>query len=281
MKASLLGLALAAIALDAHAVGRLADIQVIDRSTGSALAIHHYRGEFWVAGHPGAKYAVSIRNERAERLLAVTAVDGVNVISGDTAAWGQTGYVFGPQQVYQITGWRKSNQEVAAFEFTSSPNSYAARTGRPANIGVIGVALFLERSPQQLARQYAAPESRDEPAASAAGEARADTAAPAPAAKSGSRLGSLQERLGVLTNSMLGTGHGERERSYVQDTEFERASTRPNEVIRIRYDSYDNLVAMGVIRPSPPAPPRPNAFPDSPAERYVPDPPSPATFGLR
>ena len=281
MKASLFGLALAAITLDAHAVGRLADVEIIDRSTGSVLAPHYYRGEYWVAGRPGANYAISIRNERGERLLAITAVDGINVISGDTASWGQTGYVFGPQQAYQIRGWRKSNQEVAAFEFTASPNSYAVRTGRPVNVGVIGVALFLERPPQQLARQYAAPERRDEPAAGAANEARADAAAPAPAAKAGSGLGSLQDRPRVVTRAMLGTGHGDRERSSVENTEFERASTTPSEVIRIRYDSYDNLVAMGAIRPRLPAPSRPNAFPDSPAERYVPDPPGPETFGLR
>jgi hypothetical protein len=64
-------------------------------------------------------------------VLAVTSVDGVNVISGANAVWNQTGYVFRPQQDYRITGWRKSDDEVAAFTFTASPNSYAARTGRP------------------------------------------------------------------------------------------------------------------------------------------------------
>ena len=46
----------------------------------------------------------------------------------------------------------------------------------------------------------------------------------------------------------LGTGHGERESSYVQETEFQRQQPGPNEVIRIRYDSMDNLVALGVVR---------------------------------
>jgi len=51
---------------------------------------------------------------RDERVLAVTAVDGVNVVSGETAAYDQTGYVFGGGQQYAINGWRKSNQEIAA-----------------------------------------------------------------------------------------------------------------------------------------------------------------------
>jgi len=46
----------------------------------------------------------------------------------------------------------------------------------------------------------------------------------------------------------LGTGHGEREYSYVNHTEFLRMQTQPNEVIRIHYDSLDNLFAMGIIK---------------------------------
>ena len=52
----------------------------------------------------------------------------------------------------------------------------------------------------------------------------------------------------------LGTGHGRREESLVSQVAFERERDRPNEVIRIRYDSRENLVAMGVIRESAPRP---------------------------
>src|SRR5262249_26858262 len=133
-----------AVSCDSLAVGGIAHVMIIDRNSGVELTPHLYRGEYWVAGTPGATYAIETRNRLSERLLAVTSVDGVNVISGATASWDQTGYVFDPGQGYQITGWRKSDAEVAAFTFTDSPNSYAARTGRPANVGVIGVALFRE-----------------------------------------------------------------------------------------------------------------------------------------
>jgi hypothetical protein len=70
----------------------------------------------------------------------------------------------------------------------------------------------------------------------------------------------------------LGTGHGDREVSYVNHTEFARMQPQPNEVIRIRYDSFENLVAMGIIeRPHPL--PGTNPFPASAEEQYVPDPP--------
>jgi hypothetical protein len=250
---------LAGSALEAQAVGRMADVSVVDRASGTTLETHYYRGEYWVAGAPGARYSISIRNRLGERLLAVTAVDGVNVISGDTASWGQTGYVFGAGQAYEITGWRKTNAQVAAFEFVSSPSSYAERTGRPANVGVIGVALFRERVPEPVMAPMDSIASAPSPAA----ERNA-------AAKQGASGGASVAEL-ARQESKLGTGHGPRETSYVEHTEFARLQSQPNEIIRIRYDSRENLLAMGVIPRHLPLQPEP--FPESPAARYVPDPP--------
>lgn len=266
----LIGSGVLGVRTDAHAAGRLADVQIIDRDTGSVLPMYRSHGEYWVAGRPGARYAIMIQNHRAERLLAVTAVDGINVISGETGAWSQSGYVFSPGQSYEIAGWRKSNAEIAAFNFTASGNSYAERTGRPANVGVIGVALFLERPAK--APMYEARENRVEGAA-ADSAARAappspSEAAPAPKLEEVKPYASLSN----TPAQKLGTGHGQRETSYVQDTTFDRLSTTPNELIKIRYDSFENLVAMGVVRARPMWQ-MPNPFPDSAAPRYVPDPP--------
>jgi hypothetical protein len=283
MKRACIGLALAALTLDAHAVGRLADVEIVDRSTGATLEAHYHRGEYWVAGTPGAHYAISIKNRLGERLLAVASVDGINVVSGDTAGWQQTGYVFGPYQGYEISGWRKSDRDVATFEFTASPNSYAERTGRPANVGVIGVALFRERAPQVIAPALGALEAPARPApAAGTASGRAEQAAPADAAraKAGDANVAYPATLAAQPAPKLGTGHGAREASYVEHTDFSRLSERPNEVIRIRYDSFENLVAMGVIRDRPPLAQRPNAFPESPT-RYVPDPPGYPGGGLR
>lgn len=73
--------------------------------------------------------------------------------------------------------------------------------------------------------------------------------------------------------SRLGTGHGEREYSYVQDTQFQRLQAEPNEVIRIRYDSLQNLVAMGIVRRPHTIPEAPDPFPGSRERQFVPDPP--------
>ena len=274
----LIGAAMLASSCDARAVGGIAEVTIIDRDRGIALTPYYHRGEWWVAGTPGARYAITIRNRTGGRLLAVTSVDGVNVLSGESAAWNQTGYVFGPGQGYQVTGWRKSDADVAAFTFTASPNSYAARTGRPENVGVIGVAVFRERTPIEA---YAPPAPQaSEPMTprlddkAGAGTARELGTPPSPAESSASNRPVPGMVPSPPLTSRLGTGHGSREYSYVTHTEFERLQSEPNEVIRIRYDSFENLVAMGVVKKPRPVPPTGvNPFPGSAAQQYVPDPP--------
>jgi hypothetical protein len=224
-----------------------ADIQIINRSTGEHLPTYRHKGELWVAGKPGDRYAILVNNRTGGRLLTVVSVDGVNVVSGDTAATNQRGYVLSPRNSVEIAGWRKSERDVAAFYFTSLDDSYAGRTKRPDNVGVIGVAAF---------REYQEPVPVQEMSDNAAGAAMRsrDAASPAPAM--------------AKAESRVGTGHGERVYAPTQSVEFQRASNTPDDVITVRYDSYANLVARGVI-PSPRRQPVPNAFPGG---NYVPDP---------
>lgn len=283
---SLHGLALVAAlgllaAPHAHAVGRLMDVQVIDRDSGETLPVYTQKGEHWVAGRPGARYAVSVRNASSARLLGVVSVDGVNVVSGETAAWHQTGYVISPWQQYSVAGWRKSNSEVAAFHFTASAASYAERTGRPANVGVIGVAVFRERqalppavlmpdpAPYPRSRELGrAAESDGAPPSNSLGPQSADRSEKTEPAESMA----MERRMAPASPApRLGTGHGAREHDWISHTTFERRSHRPDELVRIRYDSHDNLVAMGII-PSRAMPPRPNPFPGGVAPGYAPDP---------
>src|ERR1700722_11706531 len=189
-----------ALTLDARAqtLGGLADIAIIDHDTGVALSPHYYRGEYWIAGRPGARYSIEVHNRLGERLLAVMSVDGVNVLSGETAAWDQGGYVYEPGERYQISGWRKSDAEVAAFTFTASPDSYAERTGRPANVGVIGVALFRERAAPPVQGRPMIGQSPSRPEAPRAFESDSappgDSAAKSPAARASNSEGMADAR---------------------------------------------------------------------------------------
>ena len=247
----------------------LADVQVIDRTTGARLPVYGQAGARWIAGTPGHKYAIEVRNRTGGRVLAVMSVDGVNVISGETAGFEQRGYVFAPYERYDVAGWRKSQEQIAAFEFAALPDSYAARTGRPENIGVIGIALFREKA-APIAREAPAPsERRGLPAPSAAPSAAAKSAIPVPPADSAARAEAQPQ-----APARLGTAHGDEENAVVSLTNFERAQSTPDEIVTIRYDRRENLVALGVLPPAPVergADPMPFPLSDS---GYVPDPPA-------
>lgn len=248
---SALGMVLSASAL---AVGSMTDLTVYDRSEGRTLPVHWHEGRPWVVGKPGNEYQIQLRNRRAEDLLAVVSVDGVNVVSGETADPRQGGYIVASWRSLEVKGWRKSLERTAAFYFTSLPDSYAARTGRAENVGVIGVALFQRLRPQPPAsiapQPFAAPS--------------ADSGAPAAREPRSEAAESMRRR-----DARLGTGHGRNEASPARWAEFERASDVPVETIALYYDSYRNLVARGVIREPRPVPRIPDPFP-----AFVPDPPS-------
>ena len=110
-------------------------------------------------------------------------------------------------------------------------------TGRPDDVGVIGVALFRRKlQPQPIAPEISG-------------------AASAPRAMEGA-------------DARLGTGHGRREHSPAVQVTFERATSAPAETVTLYYDSHANLVARGIIRePVQVAPTLPRPFPG-----FVPDP---------
>ena len=287
--AALLNLAGTTAAL---ADSRLVQVDVLDRDNGATLRVWRDHGRPVIAGRPGARYAVRLVNNSGERVLAVVAIDGVNVVSGETASVGQRGYVLEPWQRTEITGWRKSDDEVAAFEFTSLSNSYAARTGRPNDVGVIGVAVFREAQTLEMSNAAPVPPPRPAPRldglakaapapseGAAAAAPPAATMVPAPAqearrARDSAAEPSLAGRAQPSAPERLGTGHGAREASVARVTTFERASSQPDQRLEIRYDSLENLVAAGIVPPPRMATTAPHSFPADPPRDYVPDPPS-------
>ncbi|MBP7081847.1 MAG: hypothetical protein KBA96_12100 [Rhodocyclaceae bacterium] len=123
----------------------LVDVAIVNRNTGERLTPYRHDGKLYVAGTPGDAYFVELKSNRGNRVLTVLSVDGINVLTGQSAATLQSGYVIAGGQSYGVTGWRKSMDDVAQFVFTALPDSYAARTGRPGNVGVIGVAVYREK----------------------------------------------------------------------------------------------------------------------------------------
>lgn len=249
---------LAAAGASQASTGRLVDLRLYDATDGRELPLYRDGGRIYVPGRPGNRYRVVLENHSPERLLAVLSVDGVNAVTGQTASPSQAGYVLGPWERAEIRGWRKSMQESAEFYFTALPDSYAARTGRPDEVGVVGVAVFRERTFHRppIAQHAPAPwRGRD--------EAKAESGADALA-------GSDKRHAPAAPAQELGTGHGERRWDPVDGTTFVRRSARPDEVVALYYDSVPMLVARGVMPPPRrhPRDRRPDPFPVG----FVPDP---------
>ena len=237
----------------------LVEMSVVDRDSDGWLPQYRHGGDSWVAGTPGHRYAVRLTNTSGRRVLVVLSVDGVNAVTGQTASTSQGGYVLDPWETTEIDGWRKSLDDVAQFVFTDLGDSYAARTGRPRNVGVIGIAVFEEARPRRIPHALSAPIARDDALARA--EERASASASA----------TTEPQTADAARQRIGTGHGEREWAPVGETSFERATASPAQITRLRYDEKHRLIALGVL-PRPSRHPRddaPRAFPN----RFVADPP--------
>jgi hypothetical protein len=274
----------------AQTQNNLVDLRVINRDTGEVLRTWSHDGRLYVAGEPGTRYGLRFYNHTGNRVLVVASVDGVNIITGETANFNERGYVLSPWQSYDVNGWRKSETAIADFQFAPLSGSYAALTGRPGDVGVIGIAVFRERTPPPEDRSATAVDrptpniarSEPSPPPPLPAPARAMAAPPPPpsAALSPSPVvpaprsasGNLVRPSNALQDEKLGTAHGASEWSVITTVDFIRATNEPQAMSLIEYDTWDHLVANGVI-------PRdtrhhPQAFPGEPRLSYVPDPPA-------
>jgi hypothetical protein len=271
----------------------------LETPDGGPLRVYWHRGERFVLGEPGERYIIRVTNESSERVEAVVSVDGRDAVSGNPGNYvRQRGYLVPAHGSVVLDGFRQSMDQVAAFRFTDPSDSYAARTGAPENIGVVGVAIFTERPrPVVMRRRWRPPppivERRGDDRADASGgaprpkrdSAPADAgrkAAPKPAPSTGEARSTSRgyeydydyeddyrnhDRWSGPRNN-LGTRYGESTYSPVGTTRFVRESaTSPASVLRMRYDDADGLIARGIrlwpIAPDPVVYDDPEPFPDT------------------
>jgi hypothetical protein len=101
----------------------------------------------WVEAREGARYAVEVKNDFYNRVLAVVSVDGLNVINGkyeDSSS--APGYILHSHSNIKIPGWKISADDVREFYFTHKENSYSRKIGADErNIGVIAAAIYKEK----------------------------------------------------------------------------------------------------------------------------------------
>jgi hypothetical protein len=114
---------------------------------GRPLNEYYSRGRTYVEALQGAEYELRLRNNSADRVAVALSVDGLNTIDArHTSAWNASKWVIEPYQTITITGWQMSSERARRFYFTNERDSYGAKLGQTANLGVIAAVFFRERS---------------------------------------------------------------------------------------------------------------------------------------
>jgi hypothetical protein len=138
---------------------------------GRPLDEYYSRGRTYVEALQGAEYELRLRNNSPDRVAVALSVDGLNTIDArHTSAWNASKWVIEPYQTITISGWQMSSERARRFYFTNERDSYGAKLGQTANLGVIAAVFFRERNrPVTIAPPY--PVTRDKMEAPQAGQA--------------------------------------------------------------------------------------------------------------
>ena len=120
------------------------DIEVL--VNGRPLTEYYARGRTYVEAIQGAEYELRVRNSSPDRVAVALSVDGLNTIDArHTSAWNASKWVIEPYQTITISGWQMSSERARQFYFTNERDSYGAKLGQTANLGVISAVFFRER----------------------------------------------------------------------------------------------------------------------------------------
>jgi hypothetical protein len=192
---------------------------------GRPLTEYYARGRTYIEALRGAEYEVRLRNPSGDRVAVALSVDGLNSIDArHTSAWNASKWVIEPYQTITISGWQMSSERARRFYFTNERDSYGAKLGQTANLGVISAVFFRESRRVVPVTPY--PVTRENTQSSSRGESRA------PAKSS-------------AADENAATGIGRSVRHDVRWVDMDLDSRSAAEVT-IRYEYYSALLRLGV-----------------------------------
>src|ERR1051325_4912267 len=203
---------------------------------GRPLDEYYARGRTYVEALQGAEYELRLRNNSSDRVAVALSVDGLNTIDArHTSAWDASKWGIEPYQTITISGWQMSSERARRFYFTNERDSYGAKLGQTANLGVISAVFFREQrrvvpvtpTPYPVTRDRIEPQQSSK---SRSGEGTADSRAVAPAPD----------------DEYAATGIGRNVRNDVRWVDMDLES-RPAGEVTIRYEYYSALLKLGVV----------------------------------
>jgi hypothetical protein len=212
---------------------------------GRPLTEYFARGRTYVEALKGVEYELRVRNPTPDRVAVALSVDGLNTIDAHhTSAWNSSKWVINPYQTISISGWQMSTERARRFYFTDERDSYGAKLGKTANLGVIAAVVFRERRqpvsinpPRPIYRDRE--KSQNEPS---------NSTADARAGESGRKAD-----IARTDDDYAATGIGRSVRNDVRWIDME-LEAQPLAEFTIRYEYYPMLLKLGVL-------PRPNYEP--------------------
>lgn len=274
-----------------HAMKLTIDVDIQGPSGCFPKRLHE--GTTYVETPETGKYSIILTNKSYnERRMVVLSVDGLNVLDGTPASPDGIGYVLRPRESVTVPGWRRSADEVAAFEFKRVEGSYSVQMGHgTANTGVIGLAVYDEEAPAFVGRGILRGSKPMFPVEGWPTPHRGPTLGGEektagglnfePATKSAGSLGGVPRSRSVAEtmDSMelhgsgiaergdaapdLGTGYGERTTMHTRVVEFKRGVLQG--IIALRYGTRAKLIEWGVPLPAVRTSPNPFPAPSVPA----------------
>lgn len=214
------------------------DLQVL--LDGRPLVEYYARGKTYIEASKGAEYEIRVTNPTSDRVAVALSVDGLNTIDArHTTAWNSSKWVIEPYQTITIGGWQMSTERARRFYFTDERDSYGAKLGQTANLGVITAVIFRERrspisiSPPQTMKRSNRDSNQNEPS-----ERPAD-----------SRTGASPNKSSVTAtrdDEYAATGIGRSVKNDVRWVDLQLDS-QPAAELAIRYEYYSALLKLGVF----------------------------------
>jgi hypothetical protein len=239
-------------ATQSGAMARNFDLEIL--VGGRPLEGYFARGRSYVEAIAGAEYEVRIRNPLPFRVAVALSVDGLNTIDARrTTAWNASKWVIEPYGTISIDGWQMSSERARRFYFTSEQDSYGAKLGQTANLGVVSAVFFRELRPLPVPITPAPP---PRPSYEEKDERERSSTAPESGAEI-QQAPSDRASKGTLSrdDDYAATGIGRSVHNDVQWVNMNLDSRAVGEVT-IRYEYYAALVRLGILprhypRPDP------------------------------
>lgn len=230
--------------LDAVATENGFSVEVI--VYGTPATEYAARGRRYVEALENAEYELRIHNPTSARMAVALSVDGLNTIDArHTSAWDAHKWVIEPYGTISVRGWQMSSENARRFYFTTERDSYGAKLGQTANLGVISAVFFRERGQPVIVTQNRPRPLYDKDGDTRAGRERAESAP-----KQAGSADSVKERSAPSYPSpddeSAATGIG---RSVRNDVQWVHMDLDPKAVseVTIRYEYRAALVRLGIV----------------------------------